>query len=257
MLFLAIGCAKVAGSNMPEPATVSVWALRTAEQDETPRHNALVRVTHGINTISFICLVISGIAILLAHPRLYWGETGGVGTPSLIDLPLPFVLAIPIRGPGRYLHFLSAWICVLNGSLYVVSGVISRHFHRNLMPGKRDLAWGSIAHVLSDHLNLVRPGEEASLSYNVVQRLTYLAVIFLLFPLTILTGLAMSPSIVSVFPLVVTIFGGQQSARTIHFFLALFLVLFFCVHIAMVCLAGFWNRTRAMIIGYDVPRKER
>ena len=125
------------------------------------------------------------------------------------------------------------------------------------MPEKRELRWGSIALVLSDHLHLVRPGEEALLRYNVVQRLTYLAVIFLLFPLIVLTGLAMSPSIVSVFPIVVTMFGGQQSARTIHFFLTLFLVLFFCVHIAMVCLAGFWSRTRAMITGYDVAKKER
>src|SRR5450631_20089 len=114
---------------------------------------------------SFICLLISGIAILLAHPRLYWGETGAVGTPSLIDLPLPFVLELQIRGPGRYLHFLAAWICVLNGLLYVMSSVMSRHFRRNLMPEKRELRWGSIALVLSDHLHLVRPGEEALLRY--------------------------------------------------------------------------------------------
>src|SRR5712671_2129091 len=76
------------------------------------RHSAVVRITHWINTLSFFGLLVSGFAILLAHPRFYWGETGSVGTPSLIDLPLPFVLDVPIRGPGRYLHFLSAWVCV-------------------------------------------------------------------------------------------------------------------------------------------------
>jgi thiosulfate reductase cytochrome b subunit len=73
-------------------------------------------------------LLLSGIKILLAHPRLYWGESGGVGAPSLIDLPLPFVLDLPIRGPGRYLHFLSAWILVLTGLVYVVGGILANHF---------------------------------------------------------------------------------------------------------------------------------
>jgi hypothetical protein len=79
--------------------------------------------------------VISGIGILLAHPRFYWGETGGVGTPSLFDLPLPFMLGGP-SGWGRYLHFQSAWVCVLNLLLYVASGLASRHFQQNLAPAK-------------------------------------------------------------------------------------------------------------------------
>ena len=83
-------------------------------------------------------LLLSGIAILLAHPRLYWGETGGVGGPSLIDLPLPFVLDVPIRGPGRYLHFLAAWVCVSSpGLVYVVLGLASVHFSRSLSAGAR------------------------------------------------------------------------------------------------------------------------
>jgi thiosulfate reductase cytochrome b subunit len=105
-------------------------------------------------------------------------------------------------------------------------------------------------------LHLQRPTEEESLTYNVLQRLAYLAVIFVLFPLIILTGLAMSPAITSVVPALVNIFGGQQSARTIHFFVANFLVLFLLVHIAMVCLAGFTNRVRAMITGHGAARKE-
>jgi thiosulfate reductase cytochrome b subunit len=216
----------------------------------------LVRVTHWIQTLSFIALVLSGIAILLAHPRLYWGETGAVGTPSLIDLPLPFVLDVPIRGPGRYLHFLSAWVFVLTGMLYVLSGLFTRHFRRNLVPSKTDFGWKPILRVVSNHVRLKRPSEEESRSYNVLQRLTYLSVVFLLSPLIIITGLAMSPAVTSVFPVIVNVFGGQQSARTIHFFVSVALVLFLLVHIAMVCLAGFKNRMRAMITGRTAAGKE-
>ncbi len=241
---------------MAESAYLPGLAIRNSDVLDSPRHSALVRGTHWINTVSFIALVLSGIAILLAHPRLYWGETGAVGTPSLIDLPLPFVLRLPIRGPGRYLHFLAAWVCVLTGLLYVLSGLFTRHFRKNLVPSKADLGWKPILRVVSNHMHLKRPTEEESRSYNVLQRLTYLAVIFLLFPLIILTGLAMSPAITSVFPVIVTVFGGQQSARTIHFFVAVVLVLFLLVHIAMVCLAGFKNRMRAMITGHRAAGKE-
>jgi thiosulfate reductase cytochrome b subunit len=139
--------------------------------------------------------------------------------------------------------------------IYVFSGVLTPHFRRNLLPARADLSWGSISQVVFNHLRLKRPTEEDAQTYNVLQRLSYLAVVFLFLPLMIWTGLAMSPAIVSVFPFVVTTFGGQQSARTIHFFLAAFMVLFLFVHIAMVCLAGFKLRTRAMITGYSAARK--
>ena len=100
------------------------------------------------------------------------------------------------------------------------------------------------------------PGAEEAWSYNLLQRLTYLLVIFVLFPLVIWTGLAMSPAIASVFPAAVTVLGGQQSARTIHFFVSVFLFLFLLVHIVMICLAGFRNRMRAMITGRVGTDKE-
>ncbi len=229
--------------------------MRYADVGDRPRHSALVRITHWITTLSFVGLLVSGFAILLAHPRLYWGETGAVGTPSLIDLPLPFVL-VGQSGWGRYLHFLSAWVCVLTGLLYVVSGLLNRHFRKHLLPTKADLAWSSVSRVVSNHLRVKWPTEDESRTYNVLQQLTYLAVIFVLFPLMIWTGLAMSPAITSVFPAIVNVFGGQQSARTIHFFVAGFLVLFLLVHIAMVCLAGFTTRVRAMITGQSSAGKE-
>jgi thiosulfate reductase cytochrome b subunit len=245
---------------MSESAQVAGLAIQNSEVLDSPRHFALVRVTHWIHTLSFFALVVSGIGILLAHPRFYWGETGGVGTPSLFDLPLPFLVTNPpYVGPsswGRSLHFLAAWICVLNGLLYAVSGLLSQHFRKNLLPMRRQLSRRSISRVVSDHLRMKRPSEEESQTYNVLQRLAYLTVVFLFFPLIIWTGLAMSPSVTSVFPILVTALHGQQSARTIHFFIANFLVLFLLVHVAMVCLAGFTKRVRAMITGQSAARKE-
>jgi thiosulfate reductase cytochrome b subunit len=173
---------------------------------------------------SFIALVYSGIAILLAHPRLYWGETGALGTPSLIDLPLPMVLTGQ-TGWGRYLHFLSAWVCVVTGAVYVLGGMSACHFRNDLF----------------------RRGGPAN--YNVLQRVTYTAVVFLLFPLMICTGFAMSPAITSVFPVLVTALGGQQSARTIHFVVASVLVLFLVAHVVLVYLSGFTRHVGAMILG--------
>jgi thiosulfate reductase cytochrome b subunit len=235
---------------MADSAYLLELAVQSSDVLDSARHSALVRITHWIHTLSFFALVVSGIAILIAHPRLYWGETGAVGSPALLDLPIPFKLGQ--SGWGRYLHFLSAWVSVLNGSLYALSGLVDQHFRKDLLPSKAHLAWGPIWRVVSDHLRLKRPSEEESHSYNVLQRLAYLAVVFVLFPLIIATGLAMSPAITSVVPALVNVFGGQQSARTIHFFVASLLVLFLLVHIAMVCLAGFGDRMRAMITGHRV-----
>lgn len=240
---------------MAETAYLPGLAIRESDSPDSPRHSAVVRITHWITALSFIGLLYSGIAILIAHPRLYWGDTGAVGTPSLIDLPIPFMIGH--SGWGRYLHFLSAWVCVLTGLVYALFGLLSHHFGKNLLPAKGDLAWGRIWRMVWHDMQLKRPSEEEAQTYNVLQRLAYLAVVFVLFPLVILSGLAMSPAIASVVPVLRSGFGGQQSARTIHFFVALALVLFLCVHIAMVWLAGFTDRVRAMITGYSAARRER
>jgi thiosulfate reductase cytochrome b subunit len=145
---------------------------------------------------------------------------------------------------------------VLTGSFYALAGIVTQHFRKNLLPARADVAWGSLSRAVSDHLRFKRPGVETSVAYNVLQRLTYLGVVFVVFPLMIWTGLAMSPAIVSVFPVFVTVLGGQQSARTIHFFAADFLVLFLLVHIAMVYLAGFRHRMGAMITGQITAGKD-
>ena len=232
-----------------EPAYLPGLATQTSQAIcTTPRHSAAVRVTHWINALSFIGLVISGGAILIAHPRFYWGEAGGIGTPSVLDLPLPYLKGGP-SGWGRNLHFLSAWVCVLNGLFYLISGILKRHFRNHLLPAKSDLTWTSIRRAISDHLRFKPLRPETALAYNLLQRLTYLGVVFVMFPLMLWTAFAMSPAIVSVFPFFVTSLGGQETARTLHFFAGDLLVLFLFVHIAMVWFAGFTDRMRAMIIG--------
>jgi len=229
---------------------------RVSDSLDSPRHSAVVRITHWINTLSFFGLLVSGFAILLAHPRFYWGETGALGTPALFDLPLPFMRGGP-SGWGRNLHFLSAWVCVLNGALYVLSGILTDHFRKNLLPAKADRSWGSLSRAVSNHLRLKISGVETSMAYNLLQRLSYLAVVFVLFPMIVWTGFAMAPAIVAVFPAIVTVLGGQQSARTLHFFASDLLVFFVVVHIAMVCLTGFRKRVGAMITGQLTAGKDR
>jgi thiosulfate reductase cytochrome b subunit len=153
------------------------------------------------------------------------------------------------NGWSRYLHFQSAWLLVLTGLIYGIVSFFNGHFRRNLLPTLSDVSPKQLALSIGQHLRFARPGPEEAWSYNVLQRLAYLAVIFILFPLIIWTGLAMSPSFVSTFPSAVNILGGQQSARTLHFFLTGVLVLFLLVHLLMVLLAGFRSRVRAMVTG--------
>jgi thiosulfate reductase cytochrome b subunit len=216
--------------------------------EPAPRHLAFVRVTHWLTALSFFALLVSGVEILISHPRFYWGEAGNVNTPALFQLPIPASRAtVPTgyryvlpdqNGWSRYLHFQAAWAAVLTGLVYAALGFWKGHFRRNLFP-ERSIRreW---------HL---RPKAEDAWSYNFLQRLAYLLVIFVLFPMVIWTGLGMSPAIASVVPAAATAWGGQQSARTIHFFVSIILVGFVLAHVAMVYLAGFWKRVRAMITG--------
>jgi thiosulfate reductase cytochrome b subunit len=233
----------------------------------TPRHSALVRVTHWITTLCFLALLVSGVEIVISHPRFYWGETGNVLTPPLFKLPIPASRNLVPSGYGyvlpdqngwsRYLHFQSAWVVVLTGLLYVIFGLLAGHFRRNLLPDGADLSWKTFSTSIASHLRFQRPSAAEAWSYNVLQRVSYLFVIFVLFPFVIWTGLAMSPAFVSVFPVTVNLLGGQQSARTLHFFVSLALVFFLLVHVGMVWLAGFRSRMRAMITGRAATQMER
>ncbi|MGB7846359.1 MAG: cytochrome b/b6 domain-containing protein [Candidatus Acidiferrum sp.] len=244
---------------MSDSVCIPSAASATPATTVASRHSALVRVTHWITTLCFIALLISGIEVVISHPRFYWGETGSILTQPLFKLPIPSSRALVPTGYGyvlpdqngwsRALHFQAAWVLVLTGLLYLISGFFTGHLRKNLLPEKADLSWRVLSTSIADHLRFKRPSEAETWSYNVLQRLAYLFVIFVLFPLVIWTGLAMSLAFVSAFPSTVTLLGGQQSARTIHFFVSLALVMFLLVHIVMVWFAGFRSRMRAMITG--------
>jgi thiosulfate reductase cytochrome b subunit len=241
------------------PSVASAVPTSVPDKTVTSRHSALVRVTHWITALCFLALLVSGGEIVISHPRFYWGEVGNDLTPTLFKLHIPasrklvptgYGYLLPdANGWGRYLHFQAAWVVILTGLLYAIFGFVSGHFRKSLLPRRDDLSWRAFSAAIASHLRFARPSEAEAYSYNLLQRLAYLFVIFVLFPLVIWTGLAMSPAFVSAFPATVNVLGGQQSARTLHFFVSLSLVLFLLVHVGMVWLAGFTNRMRAMITG--------
>ena len=161
------------------------------------------------------------------------------------------------NGWSRYLHFQAAWAAVLTGLVYAISSLWTGHFRENLFPAPADRSWRAFWEVIAKYLRRAPPEEAEARSYNVVQRTTYLLVIFVLFPLVIWTGLALSPAFDSAVPLAVNALGGRQSARTLHFFVSGLLLLFLVVHVTMIVLAGFRSRMRAMITGRAVVPQER
>jgi thiosulfate reductase cytochrome b subunit len=238
-------------------------------------HARWVRVSHWVLAASVLTLAFSGFEILMVHPRLYWGKAGNDLTPALFELPIsrnykhggwaPPVVFSPGAHPtvsaartydifnqnswGRSLHFLAAWFLVLTGLIYLVGGFASGHLWRHLVPRPRELALGPLWRDLATHLRLPMPSARGGPPYGLLQKLTYAFVVFAALPLMVLTGLAMSPAITAACPGLLDLFGGSQSARTIHFFAFVALVLFLSVHIAMVALTGFRRQMRAMTIG--------
>lgn len=226
---------------------------------DAPRHPRFVRVTHWLTAIAFLALLLSGIEVVLSHPRFYWGEIGNVNTRPLFSIPVPssrgmvptgYKLVLPDEnGWSRYLHFQSAWLVLLTGLVYVVAGIRSGHFRRALVPAPSDRSWRALRATLTEHVRFSVSAFGDPWSYNALQRITYLVVVFLLFPLVIWTGLAMAPGFTAVFPFTVDLLGGRQSARTLHFVVTIALVLFTLAHISMIALAGFGSRVAAMIAG--------
>lgn len=257
------------------------------------RHSGLVRIAHWINVVCFALLLMSGLQIFNAHPALYVGnisdfdhpvlsieaqlspdglvgqttilghvfDTSGVlGTSDQNGGPaqraFPSWVTIPSYqdlGTGRLWHFFFAWGLVLNGLAYLAWGIASRHFSRDLFPNRAELR--HIGREILDHLRLRFPRGTTAKRYNVLQQLAYLAVVFVLIPLMVLTGLTMSPGVDSAVPQLLTLFGGRQTARLIHFLTASGLVLFVIVHLVMVLISGVWNNVRSMITGwYDLGK---
>jgi thiosulfate reductase cytochrome b subunit len=222
-----------------------------------------------------LTLACTGFVILMAHPRLYWGEVGSSLTPALLELPISrnhrhggwadrsAILAGSPRvvsanrtyeifnqnGWGRSLHFLAAWLAAATGVVYLLGGFSSGHFRAHLWPGRTELSPRLFLADLGRHLRLQIPRPTGGPRYGLLQKCGYCAVVFVVLPLTVLTGLAMSPTITAALPVLRGLFGGFQSARTIHFATFAALVLFTAVHVAMVILSGFKRQIRGMTIG--------
>ena len=170
------------------------------------------------------------------------GAKAALAFPSWITIPSHYSLA-----EARQWHFFFAWLLVLNGLGYLVYAIASRHVRRDLVPTRTD--WRGIGASIRDHLRFRHPQGEAARDYNVLQKLAYLAVIFVLIPLIVLAGWAMSPWLNSLLPGWVDLFGGRQSARSIHFLVAWLLVAFVAVHVFEVLVSGVWNHLRSMVTG--------
>jgi thiosulfate reductase cytochrome b subunit len=218
----------------------------------------LVRITHWLTVVAFLALLLSGLELVVSHPRFYLGESGNVNIHPIFVIPIPasrdtvptgYNYQMPDQnGWSRYLHFQAAWVLVLTALVYGIVSFVNGHFRKDLVPTRADRSLRAYWQVLSKYLHRA-PLPSDELSYNVMQRTAYLGVIFVLCPLMIWTGLAMSPSFTSAFPITVIALGGRQTARTIHFFDTGALVLFLIVHVAMVALSGFRGRMRVMTIG--------
>jgi thiosulfate reductase cytochrome b subunit len=269
----------------PPVAEVSHEAALASEPTRVYRHALPVRIGHWINVLCLPILIMSGLQIFNAHPALYWGDrsdrdrpilamravvtesgerkgvttvwghpfdTTGLlgyssnmrrGFPSWATLPGPQWLAM-----GRRWHLFFAWVFVINGLLFGLYAVLSRHLTRDLFPWWKDLR--GLGRALLDHLLFRHPAGEEAKRYNVLQKIAYTAVIFGLGPLIVLTGLSMSPMIDAAFPSLLTLFGGRQAARTLHFVACFAFIGFIVFHLLMVAITGLWNNLRSMLTGW-------
>ena len=252
------------------------------------RHRLPTRIWHWVNAVTLLVLLMSGLMIFNAHPRLYWGEYGanfdrawlvisstadagylrvgdwkidttGVlgrwtdaqGTtktwafPGWATIPTSYSLA-----DGRRWHLLFAWLLSVGLTLYMLWTLFGGHLRKDLHVRRAEWSPRHIWHDVKEHARLRFPKGEAAARYGILQKLSYIGVIFIALPLMIATGLTMSPGMNAAWPWLLDIFGGRQSARSIHFITAWALVAFFIVHIAMVLLAGPVNELRSMVTGW-------
>jgi thiosulfate reductase cytochrome b subunit len=258
------------------------------------RHRLAVRIMHWINVVALSMMFMSGLGIFTAHPALYWGNSSYNGNAPWLEIgarqdadgalsgfarvfghefdttgvlgvssddgqayaqAFPSWLTVPSHqwlAMARSWHFFFAWVFLLNGLCFVVYTIASRHLARDLAPTRADLA--GIGRSIADHLRLRHPVGEAAKRYNVLQKIAYLVVIFVLLPLIVLMGFGLSPRLDTLFGGWVGLFGGRQSVRSIHFIVAWLLVAFVLIHLFELVVTGPWNNLRSMITGrYRVP----
>jgi thiosulfate reductase cytochrome b subunit len=262
--------------------------------DLVKRHRLATRLWHWINVITLAVLMMSGLMIFNAHPRLYWGHYGANADPAWFEIGSTdnsgFVVAGPLRIettgvlghwndsegkvqrrafphwvtiPSRYnladarlWHLAFAWVLAISLLVYMVASLWNRHFQRDLTISRAEIRPSHLWADIRDHARLRFPAGAAALRYNILQKLSYGLVLFVLLPLIVFTGLAMSPAMDSGWAWLLDIFGGRQSARSLHFIAMVALMAFFVVHVVMVVLAGPINELRSMISGwYRLPGK--
>jgi thiosulfate reductase cytochrome b subunit len=227
--------------------------------DLVKRHRLVTRLWHWFNLVVLTVMLMSGLMIFNAHTRLYWGHEGfdpreawlSLGRfPGWITIPSHYSLA-----DARLWHLAFAWLLVSALAFYLIWSLVAGHLRRNIVPRLAELSPTHLWHDIKEHARLRFPTGAAALQYNILQKLAYGSVLLVMLPGIILTGLTMSPGMNAAWPLLVDLFGGRQSARSLHFIFAFGLVGFFVIHIAMVVLAGPFNEVRSMITGwYRLPR---
>lgn len=242
--------------------------MREPESPDVIRRHALsTRLWHWVTAVSVIILLGSGLMILNAHGQLYWGEYGAnydrpwfkliwifdtARVPGWLTIPSTYNLAL-----ARRWHLFFALVLGFALLAYMIVSLINRHFQRDLRIRRSELSRGHLIADFRSHLTLRFHDPDNPRAYNIFQKISYAGVIFVLLPLVIFTGLAMSPGMNAAWPWLLDIFGGRQSARSIHFIVAMLLALFIIVHLALVILAGPLNELRSMLTGkWRVPPEE-
>jgi Ni/Fe-hydrogenase b-type cytochrome subunit len=224
------------------------------------RHRLPTRLWHWSNALTVFVMLMSGLMIFNAHPRLYWGKYGAnFDHPwlSFSGRPFPGWATIPSTynlAAARRWHLAFAWLLVVPLLLFLIVSLLNRHAQRDLAPTGEEVKPSRVWTAIKEHARLQFPTGEAALKYNILQKISYVAVIFVLLPLMVLTGLTMSPAVDAAWPWLLGLFQGRQSARSIHFICAAALALFILIHLVMVMLAGPINEVRSMITGrFRIP----
>jgi len=224
------------------------------------RHRIATRVWHWVNAVALIVLVGSGLGISNAHPRLYWGQYGANWDAAWWTLPrFPAWLTIPASynlALSRRWHLFFALVLAFGLLVFMVASLLNRHFRRDLAIRRGELSAAHLGIEVRDHWNFRFHDPDHPRRYNTLQKLSYIVVLFVLLPLVIATGLALSPGMNAAWPWLLDLFGGRQSARSFHFLAMVGLVAFTVVHLVLVILAGAWNEVRSMLTGrWRVPEE--
>jgi thiosulfate reductase cytochrome b subunit len=232
------------------------------------RHRLFTRVWHWTNAVAIFTMLMSGLMISNAHPRLYWGQYGANFDKPWLDLTLymerghfPGWATIPSTynlALARHWHLAFAWVLAFGFLAYVVVSLVNRHIQRDLALKRGELAPRHLIEEIVHHAQLKFPTGAAALNYNTLQKITYILVLFGLIPLLILTGMCLSPGLSPLTGWAIDLFGGRATARSIHFLCAGGIALFIVVHLTLVVLAGPYNEIRSMITGkFRVPHDRK